>query len=133
MTLILIFILWFSQLTAPPNESAVIIEQPAIKPYESFLRAIIQVESQGDVNAYNPDEDARGLLQIRPIMLNEINRIVGFDKYTLQDCFDSTKSIEMFWIVQGYHNPGVNYYRGARVWNGKSKNDRYWKKVKKQL
>jgi hypothetical protein len=100
---------------------------------QRLLNAIIHVESGGNPLQVNFGEQAMGLLQIRPVMLREVNRIIGYNKYTTKDCLDSLKSIEMFWIVQTYHNPANELKTGAIVWNGKSIHNHYWQKVKQLL
>ena len=45
-------------------------------PYTIILTALIAVESQGQITAYNETEDAAGLFQIRPIMVREVNRLL---------------------------------------------------------
>jgi hypothetical protein len=42
-----------------------------------LLAAIIQVESSGNPRAYNQREDAVGILQIRRILVDDLNRIYG--------------------------------------------------------
>ena len=58
-------------------------EEPIMQ--DPLIAAIIQVESGGDTLAYNAKEDAVGCLQIRPIMVREVNRLVGKDSFTLDD------------------------------------------------
>jgi len=108
-----------------------------------LIRAMIQVESRGNDSAYNKREEAVGCLQIRPIMLKECNRIltlIGVDKqYTLDDRWNRTKSIEIFYVVNNHHHKNGTYEEIARAWNGgpnwakKGGTKRYWKKVQKQL
>jgi hypothetical protein len=57
------------------------VEEPIIE--DPLIAAIIQVESGGDTLAYNSKEDAVGCLQIRPIMVREVNRLLGKDSFTL--------------------------------------------------
>jgi hypothetical protein len=45
--------------------------------WDSFVAAVIQVESRGNENAYCRKEDAVGCLQIRPIMVREVNRVLN--------------------------------------------------------
>ena len=105
---------------------------------DNLVNAIIHVESRGDVNAHNVSEDAVGVLQIRPIMVKEVNRVLGFDKYTLQDRWDKKKSIEMFNVIR-YNTPNPTNEKIARNWNGgpngykKKSTLKYWQKVKQQL
>lgn len=107
-------------------------------PKNNLIDAIIYVESRGDVNAYNAKENAVGCLQIRPIMLREVNRLLGYNKYKLTDRWNKVKSIEMFNVIkQNTTNPTNE--KLARNWNGgwngykKQSTLKYWQKVKEQL
>ena len=68
-----------------------------------LIDAMIQVESKGNDSAYCKREEAVGCLQIRPIMLREVNRILAMQssqkRYKLSDRWSRAKSIEMF-VVQ---------------------------------
>lgn len=130
LTILLLFI--SVHLPAPGSGTAYLLRHEGLKD-QRLLNAIIQVESGGDPLQVNYREQALGLLQIRPIMLKEVNRIAGYEKYTTKDCLDSLKSIEIYWAVQNYHNPSNDFRRGAIIWNGKGKTNRYWRKVKNQL
>jgi soluble lytic murein transglycosylase-like protein len=109
-------------------------EEPIMQ--DPLIAAIIQVESGGDTLAYNSKEDAVGCLQIRPIMVREVNRLLGEDKYTLKDRWNKAKSIEMFNVLRS-HLKGASDEQIARTWNGgyNGKNIpetlQYWNKVKK--
>lgn len=95
---------------------------------------IIQIESSFCLNAYNESENAAGLFQTRPIMVKEVNRLLGWDKYTLSDRYSITRSIEMFVDYNNVVNPEWDYEKSARMWNGgisgmkKSSTDVYWDK-----
>jgi len=110
------------------------VEEPIIE--DPLIDAIIEVESGGDTLAYNSKEDAVGCLQIRPIMVREVNRLLGEDKYTLKDRWNKAKSIEMFNVIRS-HLKGATDEQIARTWNGgyNGKNNPktlvYWNKVKK--
>ena len=125
-----------------------VVEPKFVKPtytldVDPLIQAMILVESEGNDSAYHKREKAAGCLQIRPIMVREVNRILGIQKseleYTLEDRWSREKSIEMFHIVNGYHNKNSTYEEIARAWNGgpkwikKSLTKRYWKRVQKQL
>jgi len=116
------------------DKQELIIEDPLIE--DTLIEAIMQVESGGDTLAYNCKEDAVGCLQIRPIMVREVNRLVGKDSFTLYDRWSRAKSIQMFNILR-LHLKGASDEEIARVWNGgyNGKNNPktlvYWKKVKK--
>jgi len=106
-----------------------IIEDP-------LIAAIIQVESGGDTLAYNCKEDAVGCLQIRPIMVREVNRLLRKDSFTLYDRRSKDKSIQMFNVLRS-HLKGATDEQIARVWNGGYNGQnipqtmQYWTKVKK--
>jgi hypothetical protein len=136
MIALLILTLYFQILTAPPNPVIYIAESNPLKD-QRLLNAIIQVESGGNPLQVNFGEQAMGLLQIRPVMLNEVNRILEIQgknqRYTIKDALDSIKSIQMYWIVQNYHNAGNDFKSGAILWNGRSKHNHYWGKIKKLI
>ena len=105
---------------------------------DSLIDAIIHVESRGDSMAYNAGEDAVGVLQIRPIMMREVNRLLKENKYTLDDRWSKSKSIEMFNVIKQHTTNPTNEIL-ARNWNGgwngykKKSTLKYWNKVKTQL
>src|SRR5512133_3218755 len=103
---------------------------------ERTLKAIIAQESAGDAYAYNPKEDAAGILQIRPIMIKEANRIAGYEKDHHCDRWDRAKSIEIFWLVQDYWQTGTDAVQIALLWNTGSKEgwaNKYCKSVLKHM
>jgi len=107
---------------------------------DNLIEAIIWVESKGDTLAYNKYEEALGCLQIRPIMLREVNRLLAKNSikkvYTLKDRTSRSKSIEMFNVIRGYLNNPTDE-RIARTWNGGynygESTLKYWNKVKSRL
>ena len=114
----------------------VVMVTPIIQ--DSLIAAIIHVESRGDSMAYTAGEDAVGCLQIRPIMLREVNRLLQENKYTLADRWSKSKSIEMFNVIKAHTTNPTNEIL-ARNWNGgwkgykKKSTLKYWQKVKTQL
>ena len=113
-------------------------DKPIVEPIpiDTLLNAVMAVESNFDSMAYNSKENAAGVLQIRPIMVREVNRLLGEDKYTLKDRWSKAKSIEMFNVIRS-HLKGATDEEIARTWNGgyNGKNIpqtmQYWNKVKK--
>jgi len=109
---------------------------------EELIEAMAFIESGGnpatigDVNLGTPSV---GLLQIRPIMVREVNRILrkqGLDKrFKNSDRKSGDKSIEMFNIWADAYHLNSSYEKMARNWNGgpkgykKSATAHYWKKV----
>ena len=108
-------------------------EEPIIE--DKLIAAIIQVESGGDTLAYNSKEDAVGCLQIRPIMVREVNRLLGKDSFKLKDRWSKAKSIQMFNVLRS-HLKGASDEQIARTWNGGYNGHnipqtmQYWNKVK---
>ena len=114
---------------------------------EHLVSALIFVESRGNDSAIGDrhlvGNEAIGALQIRPIMVKEVNRILKIQKidkrYKLKDRFDRAKSIEMFYIWKNYHHKDSEPEVIDRNWNGGpkgykvSRTEKYWLKVEKQL
>jgi hypothetical protein len=120
-----------------------------------LLEAMIIVESNGNdscIGDRNLGRPSVGCLQIRPIMVREVNRILRKQKikkkYTLNDRYSRKKSIEMFYIWKDYHHSEDSDEVIARCWNGGPKGwkkkstryywikvvkERYWLKVKQEI
>lgn len=107
-----------------------------------LIESMIYVESRGNDTIIN-SINAAGCLQIRPVMVKEVNRILlikkDTQKYTLQDRLNRKKSIEMFKIWKNHHHAKSSFEKIARNWNGGGNGyllnctKSYWKSVKKQL
>lgn len=111
-----------------------------------LIPILVMVESGGDPNAVGDRGLAVGILQIHPIMVREVNRIAGQDRYTLSDRRNVRKSVEMCAIYLNYWgrrkiatqgNFESNLVLLARLWNGGPNGDRkkstrkYGEKVRK--
>ena len=121
----------------PAANIAIIKPKPKVKiiSWNDFVNAVIYVESKGNDSAYCAKEKAIGCLQIRPIMIAEINRIQNKVKYKHSDAWNKAKSIEIFNAIA----KNESYEKIARKWNGgyygdkKTSTIKYWAKVKKRL
>jgi len=114
---------------------------------DELVRALIMVESRGNDSAVGDrhlvGNEAVGALQIRPIMVREVNRILKIQKsdrrFTLKDRYDREKTIEMFYIWKNHHHKDSKFEVIARNWNGgpkgykSNKTEKYWNKVEQQL
>jgi len=106
---------------------------------DELLEAIAAVESSNNPNAYNKAEQAAGLYQIRPIYLEDVNRILGCDKYSLTDRFDPEKSREIVTVYLNYYGRDKDVESLSRIHNGgpkgykKESTKPYWQKVKEKL
>jgi hypothetical protein len=109
---------------------------------DPILNAIAYVESGYDTLALGKDND-KGLLQITPIMVKEINRILVIQKdnkrYTLEDRKYPIKSIEMFYIFHDFYGNKcpesiARSWNSGPEWDQKTHlTDKYWKKVNNVL
>jgi len=111
------------------------LPEPARSPipaFESLMNAIIMVESSGDTMAFNPDEEAYGAFQIRPVRVRDYNKRTG-KNYKEEDCFSFSISREIFL----YYAENMNYPDDesiARNWNGSGPMTIvYWGKVNELL
>ena len=114
---------------------------------ENLISAMIQVESRGNDKAVGDthlDVPSVGCLQIRPVMVAEVNRIlkrckVDSIRYELDDRYSRDKSITMFRIWKSYHHAKSPLEKIARCWNGgprgykNTSTLRYWNKVQAYL
>lgn len=106
------------------EESKTIIEkeETAVDTWDLFVEAVIWRESRGNANAIGDGGKAVGVLQIHPIMVREANRIIAMkggekETYTYADRYSREKSIEMFKIVQDFHNKEHDMVKALQIWN----------------
>jgi hypothetical protein len=116
--------------SAPGRAELCIVESKSINPYEAIFKAICEYESRNDTNAYNKEEDAVGIVQIRPIRILHFNQLSG-KNYQLYEMHDPVKSKEVFmYFAQRLHNPDLV----IRKWNGSGpKTYEYLKKIQEIL
>lgn len=108
-----------------PSEEERFEEVPAIEvnqdslDWEDFTRALIWVESRGDSKAVGGNNDI-GVLQIRPIIVEDCNRILKTERFTLEDRLDSLRSVEMFNVIQDHYNPQHDCHWALKIWNSRA-------------
>jgi len=111
-----------------------------------LLPFLVQVESNGDLNAVGDGGKAKGCLQIWEIYIQDVNRVYNTD-YVHDDAFDKYKAHEITYAYLLHY--GKHYERTtgkkvtlevlARMHNGGPKGyknpntKKYWKKVKKMI
>ena len=117
--------------TEPMADSVAVEDTYTIDTLEAMVYAFAMVESRGNHLAHNERENAVGLLQIRPIMVMEANRIVGEDIYTLDDRWDAEVSIEIFRTVMERHNPTLDIDKAIDIWNPRC-GEKYRQSVKNE-
>ena len=121
-------------------------EPKIIPPTTNLVEALIQVESRGKEDCIGDKHliiPSVGVLQIRPIMVREVNRILKLlgknQRYKNKDRYSRIKSIKMFNIWKDYHHKNDSDEVIARCWNGGPKGWKrkatlhYWNKVQKEL
>ena len=123
-----------------------VVKIDTVKPIDELVEALIFVESRGKEDAIGDTHlgaPSVGVLQIRPIMVREVNRILkqkkSDKKFKLKDRFSRDKSVEMFMVWKNFHHPNDGFEKIARNWNGGpngyrfKRTEYYWNKVRKQL
>ena len=90
--------------------------QPIKNQWDLFVLALIEVEIENDPFAVGSCNDV-GILQITPIYVEDVNRILGEDRYSLDHRTDIAKSLEMFEIMQAHYNPERDIEKAIRLHN----------------
>ena len=99
--------------------------------WETTQLALILTESQMDSLAVGKANDL-GILQITPIFVDEVNRLIGKDQFTHQDALSPTKSLQMLAIYQEHKNPSHDTDKAIQLHNPQG-GYAYARKVKKNI
>jgi hypothetical protein len=117
---------------APSWNSFQVISPDPYNPYKELECAVAMIETFGDTMAYNPLEEAYGLLQIREVRLIDYNNRTHHS-YSPRDLFNVKISEEIFFYYADMIGP-YNIEKIARRWNGcGQQTDFYWERVKELL
>lgn len=120
------------KVSAPCWNSFTIYEFSPAEPFKNLERAIGMVETNCNLTAYNPYEEAVGIFQIRPIRLLDYN-IRTHSKYTTQDLYTLEVSEKIFLYYADLTGP-YNLEQIARNWNGSGQlTDFYWTRIRQLL
>lgn len=84
---------------------------------EDMAKAFAIVESGNKCNKHNLPEDAMGCLQIRKIMVDEANNILGEQFFSYEDRWDRSMSFYMFEVVMRKKNPELDIDQACDIWN----------------
>lgn len=95
------------------------VEQSKEDSWNDFIKALIMVESEDNSCAIGSKDDV-GVLQIRKVIVDDCNRILGYNKYSYEDRKDSLKSVEMFNVIQDHYNPDKDLHFALKLWNSKA-------------
>lgn len=142
-------------INAPVEDSAGSFARPAVASegairLEDLFYLVGWVESKLEHRAVGDHGQAVGIVQIWPVVVDDVNRIIGQKRYNYRDRSDQIRSREIFLIYLDHYGQDYQKKTGkelnpevlARIWNGGPfeddpawwrKTDRYWRKVKRLL
>jgi hypothetical protein len=92
------------------------VEDELLKKWHHIYEAIAEIESRRTPGVISRSGKYVGYLQISPILVKEVNRILGKEVYSGKDRLNKEKSIEMFVIFQEHHNQGGSFEKACRLW-----------------
>ena len=131
MLIILSILISFTlRLSAPVDNSVLVIQPEAIRPYEALFNITCRIESSYRPFAIGDNGKSFGITQIQQIRLDDYFNLTGI-RYTTDDCFNVDVSREI-WIYYACQFHPFEYKKIARDWN-KSVTDKYWDKINKHL
>ena len=108
------------------------VEGEELDEWTILTMAIMKTESEFDPSRIGATQDV-GIMQFTPIAVEEVNRILRLEgkeeEYSHLDAFDIEKTIEMFNIIQGYHNKEQNISKAIHQHNPGGASIGYGKKV----
>lgn len=102
-----------TQIASPPQEAEILSPSDD---WDTFRTAVGCIESGNDDALVGKRNDV-GRLQITPILLKDANRIVGYERYFLEDRNDADKSAEIWNVIQDYYNPSHDLHLALKIWN----------------
>lgn len=110
----------------------VYVEGEELDEWTILTMAIMKTESEFDPSRIGATQDV-GIMQFTPIAVEEVNRILRLEgkeeEYSHLDAFDIEKTIEMFNIIQNYHNKEQNISKAIHQHNPGGASIGYGKKV----
>lgn len=109
-----------------------LLREKALTEWQLLQLAIAKTESEYDTGAVGKTEDW-GLFQLTPIYVEDVNRILGTDKYQHEDAFNPDCSADMFRVFQCHYNPELNREKAIRLHNPGGYSSGYATKVEKNL
>ena len=118
-----------------PTDKTIILPEGERIHYDPMLYSFMAVESNFDTDTVN-SLGYGGILQIGSEMISECNRILGLKgsplKYVLEDRLDSTKSVEIWYLIHSWHNKEYELNRACKIWNPLA-DSRYYTRILKHL
>lgn len=90
-------------------------QKEALTDFDKLTLAIALTESRFNPDAVGKDDDL-GILQIRPVFVEEANRVSG-SNFRHEDAFDIDSSLAMFNAVQSHYNAEHDLDKAIRLHN----------------
>lgn len=81
-----------------------------------LIDALCTVESNNNPSAIGDGGQAVGILQIHPIMIKDVNRILGKDAYTLRDRLDPAKSRKICRVYLSHYGKNKTLLQMSAMW-----------------
>lgn len=108
------------------------VQKERLSSWDLLTVALMMTESRCDSSAISADSLDRGILQLREVYIDDVNRIIGYDRYTYQDAFSVSTALEMYNIYQNHYNPKQDADRAILLHNPTA-GPWYREKVKRNL
>ena len=89
--------------------------EPSLTDFDKLTLAIALTESRFQPDAVGKDDDL-GILQIRPVFVEEANRVSG-SNFRHEDAFDIDSSLAMFNAIQSHYNAEHDLDKAIRLHN----------------
>jgi len=102
-----------------------------ITDWDRFVLALIDVESEGRDSIVGRNDDV-GILQLTPIYVKEVNRLMKTDSFKLSHRWDRKRSLEMFDIIQSHYNVERDIDKAIRLHNPNA-GEVYKSKIKRKI
>lgn len=102
-----------------PADSTVVTEETGdqrLSDWQVLLLGVAMTESEFYPTAQGNNNDW-GILQLTPIYVEEANRVTGEARWSHDDAWSVSRSLEIFDAVQAYHNPAHNITTAIRLHN----------------
>lgn len=90
--------------------------QDSLDDWSTLQMAIVMTESKFNPTVVGTCQD-QGILQITPIYVKEVNRILKEEKYQHNDAFNIALSLEMFEAMQAHYNPEKDQDKAIKYHN----------------
>lgn len=99
--------------------------------WETLIEAMAWNESRHDSTVVSKSGTYVGYLQIGPMYIKCANQVVGYNKYSRDDCFSRVTSIEIFNVVNTKYNPNKSAERAMLLHTGANYPD--WKGYRQRV